>query len=476
MNNLNSISEYQKIVFVKGLNELSDELSNGKIQELSRDYPFVVFITNDNVNDNPIKNLWIEGTRLTRFRGIDPAKSIINVGNYTFKLNFDYETGLLSLDNALALSEIRIYKYKFISLNSNNQEYKDPDPNDPIEINSKDNTFSIIYKFIGGEDISYEEMNSISKSLIYNDNEYIIQTGQYNILDPESLQEIQEDNVQYVEYTYVIKQTKLGDNYYVNYYSPSYDGVEYDNMHLRLFLNPTDYDILINNVNVTNEEYVHLISNTEYEVTLIFKPTNINSYSSEHKIYVNLTSNNNISVIGSNDIEIYDSTCKFRILTPNVTHNTSIEANLTVDVLYQINSVEIQHYTLKNNQNHRLLITGEQSDSYFYFGYNTIMSIDDFEPNLEYKENIGESILYDGFEDATEVNANEYFYCVIPKEYRNIVKALWGAYTIDLSTNQKKYLDCLKYWFVEVGLKTINNIEFIIYRREKEGKFYGKIK
>jgi len=95
MNNLINMSEYEKIIFVNGI----DESQN--IETLSKNYPFVVFFANSDSPDqnwtNGITNIWKNGIRLTKFVGIDYNNCSIEINGHTVKLGFNYKTGLLSL-------------------------------------------------------------------------------------------------------------------------------------------------------------------------------------------------------------------------------------------------------------------------------------------------------------------------------------------------------------------------------------------
>ena len=97
MGNLNTMSDFQKIIFARGINE-----KNVEMHELSSNYPFVAFVTDLKVNEGTdketdISNIWINGKRLTRFVGIDETKNSITINGHHIHLSFDYETGLLGL-------------------------------------------------------------------------------------------------------------------------------------------------------------------------------------------------------------------------------------------------------------------------------------------------------------------------------------------------------------------------------------------
>lgn len=95
MNNLINMSEYEKIIFVNGI----DEKQN--IETLSKNYPFVVFFANSESPDptwkEEITNIWKNGIRLTKFVGIDTNNCSVEINGHIIKLGFNYKTGLLSL-------------------------------------------------------------------------------------------------------------------------------------------------------------------------------------------------------------------------------------------------------------------------------------------------------------------------------------------------------------------------------------------
>ena len=100
MNNiLNNMSDFEKIIFVNNINE--DIISvNGGMSLISTQYPFVLFLTNQTVNNGATKisNLWYNGVRLTRFIGIDNGHSTIDLGHgRKVRLYFDYDTGKLGI-------------------------------------------------------------------------------------------------------------------------------------------------------------------------------------------------------------------------------------------------------------------------------------------------------------------------------------------------------------------------------------------
>lgn len=103
MNNLIDMSDYEKIIFVNGI----DENQGTNIRDLSKNYPFVVFFTNNEEAKNslgyPVANIWkgiqfndeLIATRLTRFVGVDPNANTLKINGKTIKIRFNYDTGLI---------------------------------------------------------------------------------------------------------------------------------------------------------------------------------------------------------------------------------------------------------------------------------------------------------------------------------------------------------------------------------------------
>ena len=480
MNNLNSISEYQKLIFSKGLDESSIDAQNlGNIKNLSENYPFVVFITNltndGSIDGNyNIMNLWLEGKRLTRFIGVSKENSEIRVGNHTLQLKFDYDSGLLGIYDKNTLDRVEIDSCIFENMDRiiesipYNSEL-------PFYINSKTNEFKIRYKFIGTNDT--DNIGNVSKSLIYDDLRYFLETKN----EPESTESNKE---QYVVCTYSIKESTGGLPTTINYESAYSDEVTTNKLNLVLYLNPISYNISINNTIIT--ESFECDNNKTYSIKLNFEPSNINSIN-EHQIYVELFAKN-INIIGGDSSIIQDNdgmhqqlpiiggTCNFTIQTPSVEFNLQHNAQLNFKIKYVLNNEERVYSNLSKSVD--VIINGDQSDKYFYFGYENPMD-ENFDTSLlQNFTNIGASILYDSLND-TDDHTGQYFYCAIPYTYKDIVKPRWYAYTIN-QNETRTYVDC-RSWFSYNGENDnnqikINGIRYVVYKRSKDGKFYGLIK
>ena len=146
MNNiLNNMSDFEKIIFVNNINEDTIRV-NGGMRPISTQYPFVLFLTNQTINDGAIKisNLWHNGVRLTRFIGIDKEHSTIDLGNgHEVRLDFNYDTGKLGIYDVNPLKSISIMNIGYTTYTGDilRGGYED------IVIDSINNTFYIYVKF-----------------------------------------------------------------------------------------------------------------------------------------------------------------------------------------------------------------------------------------------------------------------------------------------------------------------------------------
>ena len=126
------------------------------------------------------------------------------------------------------------------------------------------------------------------------------------------------------------------------------------------------------------------------------------------------------------------------------------------------------------NQIKRILSLNLNIDIYWYAGYDNPLD-DDFDAlNLKlFTINyLGIDILYDWKTSDIE-DQNKSFYIVIPSEYKNDIIPRWDGYIID-ENGDKKYLSN-NLAFDKMGIKTINHIDYVIYKSKNAGKYYGKI-
>lgn len=465
MNNYN-MSDYQKIFFLKGLDEQNQNLS-----VLSNNYPFVMFISNGQTyyDNKPIRNIWFDGVRLTRFIGVDNEHNSIKIGDHTLKLNFDYETGLLSIIDDVKLIKLKLISYSYIPVNSTNETtvlYNDA----PINIFAADNKFSLIFEYQYETDSDDVDITNISKTLSYNSNNF---TKVNNNL----IQKISNDIIQY-QFTYNITNA-LFNNSNINFIS-QYSNDKQVNTQMLLYLNPIDYTINISNTNVNNGSSIKLEPNKQYNITLYFSPqvystdqlnlwVKMNIYD-QYSILKN-TSNTYTSVILSGGIATF--TINTVELLPNI---NNIIANLSFEVYCKKNNEEIKYNNL--NKSISLTFDTEVTEAYFYFGYQNELLINiESESFVTYAEGLIHNYANKDLGNYIfDVNYNEsedfdkYLYCIIPVSYTGI------GPKFNAREHNSTYVSVLNTWFVKLGTKILNNVECNIYKKKLRGEFFGIIK
>ena len=149
MNTMN-MSDYQKIIFVNTIDE-SEIINDYPIDQLSSDYPFAVFFTensNSTYNDlgYKVRNIWYKGDRLTRFV---QTNNNFEINGHEFKLHFEYDNGLLSIVEANKLNNISLTHIQWIDAITETQMTLENniDLNNIPTIYAKDNKFSLRLKF-----------------------------------------------------------------------------------------------------------------------------------------------------------------------------------------------------------------------------------------------------------------------------------------------------------------------------------------
>lgn len=161
MNDL-TISDFQKIIFANNITENIDNTTSiADIKTLSAAYPYVVFFTNiSSENDllNGEGNIWNNGHRLTKFVGLNPVTQYIEFGGNKIGLNFDSHTGLLGLVNANQIKSIKLTQIIYIDCNDEGHtiEYN---KDNTVYIDSKHNTFKLIFEFVLGEHANVDTIN-----------------------------------------------------------------------------------------------------------------------------------------------------------------------------------------------------------------------------------------------------------------------------------------------------------------------------
>ena len=488
MNNLNNISEYQKIIFVNGLDESSPELLNneelaGGLSTLSKNYPFVVFITKNSsisTNEFPITNMWFDGTRLTRFIGIDKKHNCISIGDHVLQLKFDYESGLLGIFDENTLENLRLINYNYIDINGHEVPLTSDNPSgiNSISISAIDNQFKLKFRYNIQQNVENTNFNitSISKALSYKCNNISKLSGNsVNIVG-----NTQED----YEFTYKIVESTNGSPINETFTSEYAQDIVYP-LSMTLYVNPISYNININGQIVS--DIIHLEKDTEYTITLNFNPNNISS-SYAHRLSVNILPEDygTIDILSNNSVDILNGSCQFRIKTTNdVEANTSKRTHISFEVRYQ-NSIDGtgKYNSSSLNKSITIVLAGDESDKYFYFGYE---DIDTFRRNPEmYLTNYSDKEIgtyiwgSDGNESELNNNQSDNYYigkqflCAIPMEYynNNNVRPRWKAWVGD----RNNLRSCLEWFEVKYQGIQLCGISYIILRRTLTGKFDGRIK
>jgi len=131
MNN-NDISLFEKIAFVNNIP------TEDAAHELSNDYPFAVIVTEQtesgvrdgikpNANNKGSGNIWLGGNRLTKFINVDQVNNSISMDTYSIVLNFDQESGLLSLNTQAKVDNYELSSIFYKDSNDNLCVYIDKD-------------------------------------------------------------------------------------------------------------------------------------------------------------------------------------------------------------------------------------------------------------------------------------------------------------------------------------------------------------
>lgn len=483
MNELNNISEYQKIIFANGLDEDNLNYQDG-IQALSNKYPFVVFITKksdksgiDGGASYEIDNIWFEGIRLTRFIGIDNTHNTLVVGDHTLKLKYDPNSGLIGLYDENELSSLTIHKILWSTYEAQTEN---------TSISSFDNKFSIIFRYTLKENSSANaNVENINKALSYIPNEYFDKISEMTV-------NTISNNIQYYKFVYKIKKPcySYQDFSFISNYATD----KSCSTRLKLFLHPESYIIDIkdesnNNVSLYGTN-ISLERNKEYSFTLTFDPL-VDSNQLYHKLYLEASIDNNAFILDKNSIEIKQGIAQFKLSIPDVIPNNSINSALSLKVKYVLVESGSDGYYSNLKKNITINVNGETTDKFFYFGYSN--------PKLDTTKLVDYSSVdvgnYVWKDEEIENNypdswySNKYFYCAIPVTYPDVLPR-WGGYyhettneadcvnSIDNipSINHSIPLDCTDWFTIESSRYTRNGIDFKIYKRKEKGKFYGFVK
>ena len=508
-NNIN-MSDYQKLIFVNNINEndFQNNESTNSIKQLSKEYPFAVFFTTLN---NDIHNIWHDGTRLTRFIGVDPERCNIKVNSHTLKLKFDYDTGLLGITDVNKLANITVTSVKFTTLNGNEGTGN--------LINAIDNKFIITVKF--NFDNSRNELSEDANALkiapdirieSYDGREeyYFSSVGSPRRVNSGSTDEssLYPTWVEY-EYTYLINydtlinwndnQTDSRQRYKI---TSLYDDSQYIDLYLQLCLNPISYTMYYGNTVISNNDTLSLQNNTLYNFAIDIKPNTSNLLHSYPEHYDNrnlwltiFSGNTSIANINgaSQSLKktVNGSRVEFDITTGSPLSNSSADSQISLSLSYKLpGSGESVYSGLTKSFTIKLI--GESNACYYYAGFTdpretSFNGLIDFK-NINYTGNI----LWDWINHSDEAagNNDKYFYIAIPYEYRNNILPCWDGYI--MSGNTKLYVEATNRFEKLTCPETNNekwpsnyngtgiggkNLDMIIYKSlfEFKGLFYGKI-
>lgn len=475
MNNLKNMSDYEKIIFVNGIDESSNEVN---MTELSNKYPFVVFFTNNSVAKDTlgydVSNIWKDSVRLTRFVGIDPENEI-QIGDHTIKLMFDYSTGYLSLCDPNQLEAISFVSISYIDILGNTQNIHTL----PATINAKDNKFKLYIKF---KSVVDGDATKISESLRVLDSNNII-ANDFTLLAKRK--GTLSDNTNKTELTNEYDYQIIKDTYKDNTTEKTYVfASEYSinvktdpGIPLNLILNPTAYNVYDENGNLLRNTITSFNNSENIKLNIKFNE-NVTSYD-KRKLYLKITSSNaNIKIDGGDSNESYKL---YEIINGEVTaFLTTGTANnntlLTFEVYYELNSSGLIRYNYLT-QTKNVLLNGTE-DAFWYAGYDNPMDETfDYEHNLKSfnSNNAGIEILYDWNEPTKSLglaNVQSPFYIAIPRSYENVIMPRWDGYI--LNDNGVKIYGDYRHAFT-TSTRIINNITFVIYKSLFNGKLYGKI-
>lgn len=502
-NNFN-MSDYQKIIFANNINETNfdDLIVNGQninsIQQLSKAYPFVVFFTNCNNDDNTyknvlpdegVRNIWIDGIRATKFVGTDPNSSVA-IGDHIIKLQFDYNTGLLSIVDANKLESIKLIACTYKGYDNATVTLNDMVSTTPQLVAPKDNVFDLIFRFKvrdGGD------INIISKALNIscmdtNANDY------FEVIEAPIIKEFtgytNTSSEACVFYKCKIKyNTETLDNNFKNYNAISqYDNTINDQFRLSLRLSPERYIVLFNNNEKVNDKSVKVLqANTENNFSIrIYPPSESLNESNAHigvpfypftksnfvTINLNVISDNRncAAIIDDNNNKVTEITKKveyydvpFKIWTENENGG-----KITIR-LETIDNITGLRYTIEKS----FTINVNNSQVQFYCGYN-------FDRGNMIPINISNyNIVYDWKDNDWNItdNQNEYFYIAFTSGYEDKIVSCWDCYVEE--NNNKKYLP------IGNEIDNNNNGRFVkvsnsplgisLYKSSVPGKFFGKI-
>lgn len=487
MNNiLNNMSDFEKIIFVNNINE--DIISvNGGMNPISTQYPFVLFLTNQTINDGAIKisNLWHNGVRLTRFIGIDKDHSTIDLGNgHEVRLHFDYNTGKLGIYDVNPLKSISIVNIGYTNYYDGSilrGGYED------IVVDSINNTFDIYIKF-ESEKSDESDVRKINNELYFYDNESTALTTDFVVINKSFEEQNLSDKTITYKYTCKINKDTFVYNTSNQYkiVSPYSSNVFTVTGDISLCLNSESYNVESNGIIIPNNGNITYsldnIKNNSIDLSLNFSPHNITT-NDRKKLYVKIKDDSGLI---SNDIETkYDivngvSKISLKVNSEAIESNTSKTIKLKINVYRKIENNELK-YPLEKTIN--ITITGRHSNKFIYCGYTNPININ-FSNLISFEgKTPGIDVLWswkdhiDEYEISTE--STNTFYIAIPAEYANIIKPRIDAYVIKTlnGSERHEYVDNSNAFNLINPDAVIANqtFKFYIYESTFKGFYYGKI-
>ena len=366
-----NISDYEKIVFVNNINENDD---NQKTLLTDNKYNFAVFVSDNtnvpegwpndwkNFDGQPaVKTIWYKGQRLNRFIGIDPNNSTFTINDYTFKLIFDYENGLLGVSDINKLEGIRVYAITYTDERGVQRTYslEDNSLSNLSYISSIDNKFILYLDFIA-ERQDETNIQRITKSININcasnnsniaqdtsatNNEEILYEGNKIIARRSYTFKINKD-------TY-ISRNRYNENKAYTIIS-TYDSEKTADINFMLSLNPIDFTItngtnlILSRANTTNSKTYNDLTAPLFDIfDVVIDPHGGEAFTypishDDRKLYLKIVSSNlNAASIKYNGIEnnqkIYipvDYTNNFELKINNVDPNVEEVSEISVSLTY----------------------------------------------------------------------------------------------------------------------------------------------
>ena len=486
MNNiLNNMSDFEKIIFVNNINEDIISVNSG-MSPISTQYPFVLFLTNQTINDGAVKisNLWHNGVRLTRFIGIDKDHSTIDLGNgHEVRLHFDYDTGLLGIYDINPLKSISIVNIGYTNYYDGSilrGGYED------IVVDSMNNTFDIYIRF-ESEKSDESDVSKINNELYFYDNESTVLTTDFVVINKSFEKQNQSDKTITYKYTCKINKDTFiynTSNQYkiVSPYSSNVDTQPTGD--ISLYLNPESYSVESNGIIIPNNGNITYsldnLKNNSIDLSLNFSPHNITT-NDRKKLYVKIKDDSGLI---SNDAETkYDivngvSKISLKVNYEAIESNTSKTIKLKINVYRKIESNEL-NYPLEKTIN--ITITGRQSNKFIYCGYTNPININ-FSNLISFEgKTPGIDVLWSWKDhiDEYEISSTNPFYIAIPAEYANIIKPRIDAYVIKTlnGSERHEYVDNSNAFNLINPDAVIANqtFKFYIYESTCKGFYYGKI-